>query len=327
MTTAKTKSLATSSPTDAAEEIPWYELINDAPEPPEDAMQQASLILHVMSILWGRYHTDRTVLVSEQTNVIYDSDVPGSVVVPDGYVVFGVDTDTIEMYRRSYRIDEWGVPPAFVLEVASESTASRDLNEKRALYAQMGVQEYWRLDRHGYYGEPLVGERLVGGKYERFELHTEADGDVWSHSEVLGVDFYWREDDDGIGYCLLRDSETEEWLKTPGEEIVARQEAEAYAREAEVHAREAEVHAREAEERARGVEVHAREAEERAREAEERAQQELYARQEAEARAREAEERAREAEEREQQELYARQEAEARNQELQAELERLRRQE
>ena len=27
-------------PTTAAEETPWYELINDAPEPPEDAMQQ-----------------------------------------------------------------------------------------------------------------------------------------------------------------------------------------------------------------------------------------------------------------------------------------------
>ena len=41
---------------------------------------------------------------------------PGSVIVPDGYIVFGVDTDTIEMYRRSYRIDEWGVPPRSCLK-------------------------------------------------------------------------------------------------------------------------------------------------------------------------------------------------------------------
>ena len=74
-----------------------------------------------------------------------------------------------------------------MLEVASESTAARDLGEKRDIYARMGAQEYWRLDRTGeYYGEPLVGERLVNGEYERFELHTEANGDIWSRSEVSG---------------------------------------------------------------------------------------------------------------------------------------------
>ena len=213
MTTAKTRAAAA----DVAVETPWYELLNDAPEPPEDAMQQASIILYIMSILLARYKDDRSVLVSKETNVIYDSDVPGSVVVPDGYVVFGVDTDTIEMYRRSYRIDEWGVAPAFVLEVASESTAHRDLTEKRALYARMGAQEYWRLDRHGFYGEPLVGERLVDGEYVRFPLHTAANGDVWARSEVLGVDFYHRVED-GISWFLLRDSATGDWLGDAGEE-------------------------------------------------------------------------------------------------------------
>lgn len=217
MTTARTKTPSLSAAADAVDGRPWYELINDAPEPPEDAMQQAEIILYVMSILWVRYRNVPGALVSEQTNVIYDSDVPGSVVVPDGYVVFGVDSQTITMYRRSYRIDEWGVPPAFVLEVASESTARRDLTEKRELYARVGVAEYWRLDRHGFYGEPLVGERLVDGEYERFELHTEANGDEWSRSEALGVDFYHRVED-GISWFLLRDSATGEWLGDAGEE-------------------------------------------------------------------------------------------------------------
>ncbi|MYE53580.1 MAG: Uma2 family endonuclease, partial [Chloroflexi bacterium] len=194
MTTPRTEAPPASSATDTAE-VPWYELINDAPEPPQDAMQQADIILYIMSILMARYKNDPSTLVSEQTNVIYDSAIPGSVIVPDGYIVFGVDTETIKMYRRSYRIDEWGKPPAFVLEVASESTAARDLGEKRELYARIGVAEYWRLDRHGYYGEPLVGERLVDGEYVRFDLHTEASGDVWSRSEALGVDFYHRIED------------------------------------------------------------------------------------------------------------------------------------
>lgn len=216
MTTAKTDAEA-----GVAVDTPWYDLLNDAPEPPEDAMEQASVVLYVMSILLARYRDRPDVLISEQTNVIYDSAVPGSVIVPDGYVVFGVDARTIEIYRRSYRIDEWGVAPAFVLEVASESTARRDLIEKRALYARMGIAEYWRLDRHGFYGEPLVGERLVDGEYERLELHAESNGEVWSRSAVLGVDFYHRVED-GISWFLLRDSATGEWLGDAGEEREAR---------------------------------------------------------------------------------------------------------
>ena len=206
----------------AAVGVPWYELINDAPEPPEDAMEQASTILYVMSVLLRRYMHVPDVLVSSRTNVIYDSNVRGSVVVPDGYVVLGVDARTIEMHRRSYRVDEWDKPPSFVLEVASGSTAARDLGEKREIYARMGAEEYWRLDwKQAYYGEPLVGERLVDGVYERCELHTEANGDIWSRSEVLGVDFYYRVED-GAGRYLLRDSVTGDWLGSVDEERDAR---------------------------------------------------------------------------------------------------------
>ena len=220
-------------PTTAAGETPWYELISEVPEPPEDAMQQFTTITYVMSILMARYEGDPTVLVSGQSNVIYDSDVPGSVIVPDGCVVFGVDSETIETYR-SYRIDEWGVPPAFVLEVGSPSTARRDLNVKRDLYARIGVQEYWRMDRIGEsYPEPLVGERLVDGEYVRLELHTEPDGEVWSRSEALGVDFFCRTSEDGISDFRLRDSASGEWLNTLGDEIASRKAAEVRAGELE----------------------------------------------------------------------------------------------
>ena len=104
----------------------------------------------------------------------------------------------------------------------------------------MGAQEYWRLDPTGgdYYGEPLVGERLVNGEYARFELHTEPNGDIWSRSEVLGVDFYYRVDEDGYDAFLLRDSLTGEWLNNLSGEIAARQAAEARAQESEARNRE-----------------------------------------------------------------------------------------
>ena len=239
MTSARTNTTADLASPPAAADTPWYELINDSPEPPEDAMQQFTTITRVMSTLMTRYENDPTTLVSGQTNVIYDSAVPGSVIVPDGCVVFGVDAETIETYR-SYRVDEWGVPPAFVLEVGSPSTAGRDLGEKREIYAQMRVQEYWQLDRFGEsYPEPLVGERLVDGQYVRLELHTEPDGAVWSRSDVLGVDFFCRTEN-GISDFKMRDTASGEWLNTLGEEIAARQAAEAQVRAAEARAAELE---------------------------------------------------------------------------------------
>ena len=67
-------------------------------------------------------------------------------------------------YRNTYLVWEIGKPADFVLEIASESTARRDVTEKRVLYAQIGFGEYWRFDGSGgnFYGEPLLGEFLGG---------------------------------------------------------------------------------------------------------------------------------------------------------------------
>ncbi len=216
-------------------EIPWYDLIPEVPEPPEDGMQQEPLIHYVSVILRTRYWHDPSVLVAgPQTQVVYNSAVPGSYLAPDCLVVFGVDAAKLLRERRIYRIDEWGRPPSFVLEVASESTRNNDLTTKRRIYAQMAAQEYWRLDdRLGeHYGEPLVGETLVDGEYQRIELHREANGDVWSRSNVLGVDFY-HQAENGFGHFRLRDSATGEWLNYLPEEREARLAAEAMARDAE----------------------------------------------------------------------------------------------
>jgi len=225
--------MATSTTTTVA----WYDLIPEAPEPPEDGMQQDDTIMYLFSVLSAHYADDPSVLVSEQTNVIYNSAVPGSFVSPDCYVVFGVPDDRmIKRNRRSYRVDEWDALPAFVAEVASASTARRDLNEKREIYAQMGVQEYWRFDAFGgeYYGEPLVGERLVDGEYRRIEQHDEPDGSVWSRSEVLRVDFWCITDADGYTEFRLKDADSGEWLNSLRDEQEARrQEQEARRQEQE----------------------------------------------------------------------------------------------
>ncbi len=269
--------------TRTAAEVKWYDLIPDVPEPPEDGMQQNDTTIHLNAILMARYADDPSVLIAgPATNVIYDSEVPGSVIVPDCYVVFGVPDDRmIKRDRRSYRVDEWDAVPAFVAEVASRSTASRDLNQKRDIYAQMGVQEYWRFDAFGgeYYGEPLVGERLVDGEYRRIEQHDEPDGSVWSRSEVLGVDFWCIPDSDGYTEFRLRDAVSGEWLNTLADAEQARL--------VEREARLAAEHASFAAEQSRLAERQARLTERRI--AERRIAAERESRQTAEARAAELE--------------------------------------
>ena len=95
--------------------------------------------------------------------------------------------------NNTYLIWEMGKPPDFVMEIGSPSTATTDLVNKRELYADLGIGEYWRFDSTGgdFYREPLVGERLVDGEYHRIELEHEAGDMVRGHSPVLGLDLCW----------------------------------------------------------------------------------------------------------------------------------------
>ena len=129
------------------------------------------------------------------TFVYYERTDRNRRVSPDLYVALGVDTDAIRE-RHGYLIWEVGKPPDFVLEIASESTANYDGAGKRDLYANIGISEYWRYDSTGgdFYGFPLLGERLVDGEYQPFEVHTNEDGDIWSYSPLLDIDIYWGDD-------------------------------------------------------------------------------------------------------------------------------------
>ena len=123
-------------------------------------------------------------------------------------MAFDVDVDSIRR-RNGYLIWEVGKPPNFVLEVASETTASNDVGRKRDLYARMGVVEYWRFDASGgeMYGAPLVGEYLDRGVYREFPVHTAPDGAIWAYSPLLRLNLRWNN-----GEIELQDPDTSEIL-------------------------------------------------------------------------------------------------------------------
>ena len=107
---------------------------------------------------------------------------------PDCVVSFGVDPESIRA-RNGYVISDVGKPPEFVLEIASRTTAPRDVTVKREGYAALGVSEFWRFDGsgQGYYPQPLAGDLLAGDRYEPIELTRESDGEMRGYSPALSL--------------------------------------------------------------------------------------------------------------------------------------------
>ena len=211
--------------------------------PLPDGEYQAPLYRRVVGRLEVHFGGVPGVRVNGDTFIYYVEGNPRRSVSPDCYVVFGLSDDALLSLslegNNTYLLWEVGKAPDFILEIGSRSTARADLGSKRELYAELGVGEYWRYDATGgaFYGEPLVGERLLDGEYSRVELRHESDGRIWSHSEALNLDLWWADGelrflDPAVGRWLLsheeeRDrAEEERTARLTAESRVAELEAE-----------------------------------------------------------------------------------------------------
>jgi hypothetical protein len=127
--------------------------------------------------------------------------------------------------RSSYRVDEEGLPPSFVLEVVSPESKNRDLVVKPGRYERMGVRELALFapplpDGRVLMQPPLQGYRMHPTRDEY--VHWEADEAGRLYSDVLDL---WLVVRDGG----LRAQRTDgSWVPTPmeAEERAARLEAE-----------------------------------------------------------------------------------------------------
>ena len=179
----------------------------------------------------------RDVLVTGVGFICYERSNLNFRVGPDCMVAIGVDALAIRE-RRLYLPWEAGKPPDFVLEWASDSTAGNDIGPKREIYQSIGVGEYWRFDSTGgrHYGVPMIGERLVNGRYEPFDVVAQADGSVRGYSPTLDLYFTWEPLESGDGLVCVHDPATGQRMQ-PYSEMKARADAErnrADAAEAEV---------------------------------------------------------------------------------------------
>ena len=150
-------------------------------------------------------------------------------VAPDVMVVFGVE----DYPRDSYLVwREDGKVPDFVMEIASPSTYSRDMTEKRDVYAGLGVTEYWRFDPTGKLFSPaLEGDRLVDGRYQAIQVGEDDAGVLRGHSNMLELDVCVRPElelklyDPSAGTWLLNLVETSDALEQTQDALSETQDA------------------------------------------------------------------------------------------------------
>jgi Uma2 family endonuclease len=234
-------------------------LEDEAHYPDSDGEPMAETEIHLEEMVYAwqalkdRFADEPDVFVGADMFLYYRRGDPRAVVAPDGFVVKGVPKRLPgNRQRRKYLLWEEGQAPCFVLETTSESTRVKD-REKKGVYQQLGVAEYFQFDPLGEYLSPrLQGFRLVGGRYH--PIRPQPDGSLVSQSTGVVIrpeGSELRLTDVATGAPLLR-KEEEAKARRQAEEARRRAE-EARRRAEEKAAAEAEARQR-AEERVRALE-------------------------------------------------------------------------
>jgi Uma2 family endonuclease len=264
----------------------------------------SKVIMAIIYFLDTYFEDDPQVYVTGNMFLYYEQGNPGACCCPDVFLSRGIGKEE----RRTYKVWEEGKPPDLIIELTSKSSRFDDLGTKKAIYQELGVQEYFVFDPLNEYLKPrLMGFRLEEGSYVPME---PSRGRLKSDVTQLELVIQGR-------YLRFLDPSTGKLVPTYSETYKAEREARrALKREEEARKREEE--ARKKEEEARKREEDARKREEEARKKEEEARK-----REEEARKREEEARKKEEEARKREE-EARRAAEAKAEQQAAEIERLR---
>src|SRR5262249_33337587 len=124
--------------------------------PEADGKPMAETDIHIDALIYLRealkdYFRDALqVYVAVNMLLYYEEGNPAACVALDVFVVQGV----AKRERRTYRLWEAGQPPTGVFEITSRGSRLEDLGTKRALYAMLGVREYFLYDPLGEYLRP-----------------------------------------------------------------------------------------------------------------------------------------------------------------------------
>ncbi|MEH1981780.1 MAG: Uma2 family endonuclease [Nostoc sp.] len=136
--------------------------------PSSDGEPLAESYLHLYAILTTlevikQYLAGRQATVLADQFLYYAQGFPKLRVAPDVMVIFDVPPGG----RDSYKVWEEGQVPQVIFEMTSQGTQKQDQEQKKNLYEQLGILEYWLFDPKGeWIEEKLRGYRLEDETYQ-----------------------------------------------------------------------------------------------------------------------------------------------------------------
>ncbi|MDB9308386.1 Uma2 family endonuclease [Aphanizomenon sp. CS-733/32] len=136
--------------------------------PSSDGEPVAETYIHLYAILTTlevlkQYLAGRQATVLANQFLYYAQSFPKLRVAPDVMVIFDVPPGG----RDNYKVWEEGQVPQVVLEMTSAGTQRQDQEQKKLLYEQLGILEYWLFDPKGeWINKKLQGYRLQDEIYQ-----------------------------------------------------------------------------------------------------------------------------------------------------------------
>ena len=164
------------------DEVKYY---YDSHSTQEDLMGETSfhadLVNYLLDVLRWFFQGQRCAIY-DNLNFYQTANPDEYPIAPDIAVIQGIAHRPV----RSWRVGTSGPAPQVVFEIASAETWKKDLLEKPAKYARMGVQEYFACDPHEFPLPASRNRRLFGWQLDQDsqtmrEMPPGRNGALWSH--------------------------------------------------------------------------------------------------------------------------------------------------
>ncbi len=153
--------------------------------PSSDCEPVAETYVHLYAILTTlevlkQYLNGRQATVLANQFLYYAQGFPRLRVAPDVMVIFNVQPGG----RDNYKVWQEGQVPQVVFEMTSKGTQNQDQEQKKTLYEQLGVLEYWLFDPKGEW----IAEKLRGYRLQNDIYHLITDGQCQPLELVIRVE-------------------------------------------------------------------------------------------------------------------------------------------
>ncbi len=132
------------------------------------------MLTYAIDSLKWHFDSQDNVYVTGDLLIYYEEGNSSKSVAPNVYVVF----DVPKYPRQTYNIWEEGKGPDVVIEILSDTTWKKDVEDKPRLYRDLGVKEYFLYDPQNKLIQPALQGKWLNdeGQYQPMQVDTLPGG-------------------------------------------------------------------------------------------------------------------------------------------------------